>query len=94
MRTSRKRGICISVVGAIALSMGAASATTSAKRYAVPVVPDYETEALFTVGDQVPWIEDESRRYQMVGIPTDSGPTATRMWRVQMSGAMTRPHCS
>ncbi len=73
MRTSRKRGICIGVVGAIALSMGAASATTSAKRYAVPVVPDYETEALFTVGDQVPWIEDESRRYQMVGIPDGLG---------------------
>jgi hypothetical protein len=73
MDLRRARSVSIGIVGAVTLAMSAASAATAAKRYTVPVVPDYETRALFTVGDQVPWLEDPERAYQMVGIPDGLG---------------------
>jgi hypothetical protein len=73
MQVRNKRSIAVGVAVAVGLSMGVAAAATTAKRYAVPLVPDYETKALFTVGDKVPWSEDASRQYQMVGIPDGLG---------------------
>ena len=71
-----KRIAATSVATVIALSASAGFAATSAKRYTVPIAPDYETKALFSVGDTVPWADDTSRSYQMVGIPDGLGAHA------------------
>ena len=69
-----RRSVGALLVGALAFGMaGSSPADTAAKRYTVPVVPDYETRALFTVGDKVPWLHDDNRQYQMVGIPDGLG---------------------
>ncbi len=68
-----RRFIGALALAGLALSASGAGAATAAKRYTVPLVPDYQTKALFTVGDRVPWLNDSARQYQMVGIPDGLG---------------------
>ena len=68
----KKRSVTLGVLGVV-LVASAASAATGAKRYTVPVDAGYETTAMLTVGDKVPWLADASRQYQMVGIPDGLG---------------------
>lgn len=79
IQARRRRFTALGVAGALALSMGVAGAATTAKRYAEPIVGSgYKTKALFTVGDQVPWLGDGARRYQMVGIPDGLGAHSSK----------------
>ncbi len=98
MKVKQTRLLVAGVVTTLSLGMGAAVGATSAKRYAVPVTADYQTEALLTVGDRVPWSHDSSRSYQMVGIPdglgahpNDDGTTTLFMNHEFRSTSVTEP---
>ncbi len=69
------RGLLQLSLAAVFSTALAASAQeyTKVKPYVVSVSPDYVIQPLLTVGDQVLRTSDESRNYQMVGIPDGLG---------------------
>ena len=69
MKIRNARLLGAGAVAIIALGSTTAFGATAAKRYAVPISTEYETTALLTVGDEVPWTKDATKSYQMVGIP-------------------------
>jgi hypothetical protein len=73
LKIKHARLLTTGVTLALALGATAASGATAAKPYAIPTTTDYETKALLTVGDQVPWTKDTTKSYQMVGIPDGLG---------------------
>ena len=73
----KKRTLAIGVLlAAAALVAASVPAATSVKPYVVPLGPEYEIRALFSVDDRVPETSDPSRQYRMVGIPDGLGARA------------------
>ncbi|MGH3078302.1 MAG: alkaline phosphatase PhoX [Gaiellaceae bacterium] len=70
----RRRTIVTTLLAASMATVVAAAALadTSVKDYVVPVGDEYEVDALFSVGDQVPW-SGGNGQYRMVGIPDGLG---------------------
>src|SRR5918992_1521088 len=98
MKGTHLKGLTAGVLAVVVGASAAFAATTTAKRYAVPITPDYETKALLTVGDEVPWTNDTSRTYQMVGIPdglgahtNEDGSTSVHMNHEFNNNVVSRP---
>ena len=69
-----KKGLLTAAVAAATLAAGASAAIDpSVARYAVPLVPEYDTVRLLSVGDTVPETSDPAREYRMVGLPDGLG---------------------
>lgn len=93
-----RHGACVLALAGLATGVGLAATSSAVNDYAEPLVPDYETQRLLSVGDTVPTTGDPGKQFQFVGIPDGLGahrnPDGTRTVYVShefTSGALSRP---